>query len=98
MKLHLLGNTRLTQDGTYSIQQISKRKFAGVLKWGTQQGIIENHITTRSLQKHGIDPVTEGIPRYRRNYELENGDLFLIAENGKFYNGSYINQCPQTNA
>lgn len=97
MKLHLFSNTRLVQDGTYSIRQISKRQFGAILKWATRKGIAENHITTRTLQRHDIDPVTEGIPRYRRLYTLEDGDLFLIAENGKFYNGSYINQCPQEN-
>ena len=83
MTLHLLPNTQMKQDGTYSIQEISLEQFEGTIEWAKHQGILQNH-----SYRH------RKIAQYQRDYTLDNNDLFLIEYRGKYYNGTYINQCP----
>ena len=94
MKLHLLNHRRMTQDGTYSVQEISKDQFIGTFQWASQQGIIKNHVSARSSALDDVVKLVGSIPNYERLYDLENGDYLLIAENGKYYNGTFIDQCP----
>lgn len=92
----------MRQDGTYSIQEIDELEFIKTLGWAINTGIVENHIHPRSIIKvelvvdksvRHICDLTK-LPKYKSRYTLENGELLLIAENGKFFNGTYINQCP----
>lgn len=83
MTLHILPNTQMKQDGTYSIQEITREQFGSTIQWAKQQGILKNH----SYKYRGDFP-------YERGYTLENNDMFLIEYKGKYYNGTYINQCP----
>lgn len=94
MKLHLLNHRRMTQDGTYSVQEISEEQFIGTLQWGESQGIIKNHVSPRSSALDDVAKSVGSIPSYERSYTLENGDYLLIAERGKYYNGTFIDQCP----
>lgn len=87
MKLHLYSNRKMTRDGQYNIQEIDRYSFVSALGWGLQNQSLVNH--TKHTKLYSID----GLPPYSR-VQIQNGDMFLITDRGKFYNGTFFDTCP----